>query len=91
MRAEKQYISEEYIQRLNDSPFFIVVDYTGLKMAAFTELRSRLRAAGAEVHVVKNSIFKIAAKEVWIRNKQRPFCAVEFHIRLTVRPHIPAR
>ncbi len=27
MRAEKQNISVEYINRLNASPFFIVVDY----------------------------------------------------------------
>ncbi|HAV61127.1 MAG TPA: 50S ribosomal protein L10 [Verrucomicrobiales bacterium] len=66
MRAEKQNISAEYVQRLNASPFFLVVDYTGLKVAPFTELRKRLVKAGAEVHVVKNSIFRIAAKEAGI-------------------------
>jgi len=39
------------------------VDYTGLKVTQFNELRSRLRKSGAEMHVVKNSIFRIAAKE----------------------------
>jgi large subunit ribosomal protein L10 len=63
MRAEKQYISAEYIQRLNASPFFIVVDYRGLKVGHFSELRKRLRKSGAEVHVVKNSLFRMAAKE----------------------------
>ena len=63
MRAEKQNISSEYIHRLNSSPFFIVVDYQGLKVAPITELRKRLHKAGAELHVVKNSIFRIAAKE----------------------------
>src|SRR5437868_7356406 len=63
MRAEKQFISKEYLGRLNASPFFIVVDYTGLKVGPVTELRKRLNKAGAEVHVVKNSIFRIAAKE----------------------------
>ena len=72
MRAEKQSISDEYIQRLNDSPYFIVVDYTGLKVAPFTELRSRLFTAGAEMHVVKNSIFKIAAKEAGIEDLGQP-------------------
>lgn len=66
MRAEKQFISKEYSGRLNASPFFIVVDYTGLKVGPMTELRKRLNKAGAEVHVVKNSIFKIAAKEVGV-------------------------
>lgn len=63
MRAEKQIISKEYFARLNASPFFLVVDYTGLKVAALTELRKRLAKAGAEIHVVKNSIFRVAANE----------------------------
>src|SRR5215217_6536774 len=63
MRTEKQFISKEYINRLNSSPFFIVVDYRGLTVTNFTELRKRLRASGSEVHVVKNSIFRVAAKE----------------------------
>jgi large subunit ribosomal protein L10 len=63
MRSEKQSISSEYIARLNNSPFFIVTDYQGLKVGHFIELRKRLRGAGAEVHVVKNSIFRLAARE----------------------------
>ncbi len=63
MRTEKQFISKEYIARLNSSPFFIVLDYRGLTVTNFSELRKRLRASGSEVHVVKNSIFRVAAKE----------------------------
>lgn len=63
MRAEKKIITQEYVKRLNASPFAIVVDYTGLKVAPMTELRKRLFKAGAEIHVVKNSVFKIAAQE----------------------------
>ena len=66
MRAEKQNITQEYLARLNSSPFFIVVDYQGLKVGPITELRKRLNKAGAEMHVVKNSIFRIAAKEAGI-------------------------
>lgn len=66
MRAEKQFISGEYIKRLNSSPFFIVVDYTGLRVGPMTELRKRLNKAGAEIHVVKNTIFRIAAKEAGV-------------------------
>ena len=63
MRAEKKFIGNEYTTRLNASPFFIVVDYRGVTVKHFNELRKRLRGAGAEAHVVKNSIFRIAAKE----------------------------
>ena len=63
MRAAKKFITSEYVARLNASPFFIVVDYTGLTVPHFNELRTRLRKSGAEAHVVKNSIFRIAALE----------------------------
>jgi large subunit ribosomal protein L10 len=66
MRAEKQLITTEYKTRLNGSPYFIVVEYTGLKVGHMTELRKRLGKAGAELHVVKNSIFRIAAKEAGV-------------------------
>jgi large subunit ribosomal protein L10 len=63
MRAEKQYIGQDYLNRLNSSPFFIVVDYRGLSVRHFSELRKRLSKAGSEIHVVKNSLFRLAAKE----------------------------
>ena len=63
MREAKKYITEEYLGRLSNSPFFVVVEYTGLKVAHFGELRNRLRANKAEIHVVKNRVFKVAAKE----------------------------
>src|SRR5438876_1360560 len=66
MRAEKKSMTQEYLARLNASPFFILVDYKGLKVAHFSELRKRLTKAGAEVHVVKNSVFRLAAKEAGI-------------------------
>lgn len=63
MRAEKKLLTSEYVARLNASPFFIVVGYQGLKVAHMSELRKRLTQAGAEVHVVKNTVFNVAAKE----------------------------
>ena len=45
MRAEKQILTKEYLGRLNGSPFFIVVNYTGLKVGPLTELRKRLNKA----------------------------------------------
>src|ERR1017187_1339873 len=66
MRAEKKILTKVYVARLNASPFFIVVNYRGLKVAHLTELRKRLVQAGAEVHVVKNSIFRVAAKEAGV-------------------------
>ena len=66
MRSEKKLITKEYVSRLNASPFFMVVDYKGLTVGQFTELRKRLNKGGSEVHVVKNSILGIAAKEAGV-------------------------
>ncbi len=66
MRAEKLILTKEYLTRLNASPFFIVIGYQGLKVEHMTEFRKRLLKAGSEVHVVKNSIFAIAAKEAGV-------------------------
>ena len=66
MRAEKKFLSNEYIARLNAAPFFIVVNYQGLKVGPMTELRKRLNKAGAEIHVVKNTVFRVAAKEAGV-------------------------
>jgi large subunit ribosomal protein L10 len=66
MRPEKQNLTKEYLARINASPYFIVVDYRGLTVGHLTELRRRLTKAGAEIHVVKNSIFRLAAKEAGV-------------------------
>jgi len=66
MRAEKKILTKDYVARLNASPFFIVVNYTGLKVAQLTELRKRLNKAGAQMFIVKNSIFRIAAQEAGV-------------------------
>jgi large subunit ribosomal protein L10 len=66
MRLEKKTLTKEYLTRLNASPFFIVVDYKGLKVGHMTELRKRLHQGGAAMHVVKNSLFRIAAKEAGV-------------------------
>lgn len=66
MRAEKKFISAEYVQRLSQSPFFLVVDYRGLSVGQFNELRKRLSKANSELHVVKNTLFRVAAREAGI-------------------------
>src|ERR1019366_2721279 len=66
MPIENQFIPAKYVTRLNASPFFIVVDYRGLKVGPITELRKRLTKAGAQMHVVKNTLFRLAAKEAGV-------------------------
>jgi len=60
MRPEKANIVSELSEALKRSPFVLVTDYRGMKVADFSELRHRLSPARAEVHVVKNSFLKLA-------------------------------
>jgi len=61
MKAEKTELIEHLVQRVNASPFLFVVDYTGLTVPRWEELRKRLRVVGAEIHVFKNTFVKVAA------------------------------
>ncbi len=63
MRLEKQFLTREYVARLNASPFFLLVEYRSMNVGHFNELRKRLAKVGAEMHVVKNSVIQAAAKE----------------------------
>jgi large subunit ribosomal protein L10 len=60
MRPEKASIVSELSEALKRSPFVLVTDYRGMKVSNFSELRSRLAPARAEVHVVKNNFLKLA-------------------------------
>jgi large subunit ribosomal protein L10 len=60
MRPEKASIVSELSEKLNRSPFVLVTDYQRMNVNHFADLRDRLAATGAEVHVVKNSFLKRA-------------------------------
>ena len=60
MRPEKANIVSELSEALKRSSFVLVTDYRGMKVSSFSELRTRLTPARAEVHVVKNSFLKLA-------------------------------
>lgn len=62
MKAEKQIIIDDILERINASPFMLVTDYTGMNVPQFAELRNRLRAVGASYYVAKNSFVKRAAE-----------------------------
>jgi large subunit ribosomal protein L10 len=63
MRPEKPTIVEHVKLRLNNSPFLIVVDYGGMNVDHFAELRTRLAGAGAAMTVIKNTFLRRSIKE----------------------------
>lgn len=64
MRPEKAFIVADVREKLQASPYLLVVDYTGMKVPHFEELRTRLAGVGARLSVVRNTFLKIAAQEL---------------------------
>src|SRR6201998_1232474 len=64
MRPEKATIVADLCTKLNQSPFLIVTEYTGMNVLQFSELRTRLAGAGAQCRVVKNTFLRKAAAQV---------------------------
>ncbi len=58
MNPDKKYIVDELLERVNNSPFVLVVEYSGVTVQEFAELRNRLSETGAECHVAKNTFMK---------------------------------
>jgi large subunit ribosomal protein L10 len=63
MNPDKKVIIDELLDRVNSSPYVLVVDYTGMTVPEFSELRNRLGAAGAQCHVAKNTYMRKALAE----------------------------
>ena len=59
-KTQKQELVTTLAQRLARSPALYVTDFTGLNVARMTELRRKLRAAGVEYVVVKNTLARRA-------------------------------
>ena len=62
MQADKQFLIDELLVRLETSPYLFVADYTGLQVKHFAELRKRLKAVGAKSRVLKNTLVKRTLK-----------------------------
>ncbi len=63
MNPDKKIIIDGLLDRVNASPYLIVIDYTGLTVQQFTELRNRLNAGGASCTVAKNTYMRKALAE----------------------------
>ena len=53
----------ELVDVIGRAEIAISAQYQGVSMAQQVELRNRLREAGAEMHVVKNTLLRIAAEQ----------------------------
>lgn len=62
----KKAIAEELHQKFSDAKVVILTDYKGLDVSAINSLRRKLREAGIEYRVAKNSLFSRASKDTGV-------------------------
>ncbi|HHT48216.1 MAG TPA: 50S ribosomal protein L10 [Firmicutes bacterium] len=62
-RPEKEAVVKEVHEKLTRSQAVVLVDFRGLTVQEATELRKKLREAGVEFRVIKNTLIRFAAEK----------------------------
>ena len=63
-RPEKVAIVEEVKQKFNDADGLMLTEFRGIDVGSIAELRRALRDAGGEYKVYKNTLVRLAARDV---------------------------
>lgn len=63
-KERKNELVQQYIDWANRSQALFLTQYTGLSMKQIDELRSKVREAGGEFHVVKNTLGRVALEQI---------------------------
>ena len=67
-RKEKEVFVNELTDRLKTNNNFILADYKGLNVEEMSDLRHRMREIGCEFKVVKNTLARLAMKNLNLEN-----------------------
>jgi large subunit ribosomal protein L10 len=59
-KVQKESILTQYVEWVSKSQAIVLVEYTGLKMMNLDVIRTKVREAGGEFHIVKNTLAKLA-------------------------------
>jgi large subunit ribosomal protein L10 len=65
-KQQKEAMLTQYSEWLAQSKVVILVEYTGVKMVELDAIRARMREAGGEFHIVKNTLAKIALEKAGV-------------------------
>ncbi len=68
-KQHKSVMVEQYVQWLRQSQGVFVLSYKKMTMKDIDALRAKARETGAELHVVKNTLMKLALDQVGVTNK----------------------
>lgn len=59
-REKKEELVDQYVDWIDHSKALVLTEYVGLNMKQVDELRKKVRTAGGEFHIVKNTLGKVA-------------------------------
>jgi len=62
-KAQKEAILAQYVEWVGKSQAVVLVEYSGLKMSNLDAIRLKIRDAGGEFHIVKNTLAKLALEK----------------------------
>jgi len=62
-RPEKVAVVDEVYEKLTKAQSVVLIDFRGLTVQEATELRKKLRAAGVELRVARNTLTRLAAEK----------------------------
>lgn len=66
--SEKQAIVAELTEKLQNASAGVIVDYRGITVAEDTELRAKMREAGVDYFVMKNTLLRFAVKNAGLED-----------------------
>lgn len=89
-KSEKEVLIQELKQKFGGAKAAVLADYRGLNVAEATKLRRRLREAGCEFKVAKNTLASLAASQLGLEGLD-PYLEGPIAIAFGTDPVAPAK
>lgn len=89
-KSEKEVLLQELKEKFEGSKVAVFADYRGLNVAEATKLRRRLREAGCEFKVAKNTLTSLATKQIGLEGLD-PYLEGPMAIAFGTDPVAPAK
>jgi large subunit ribosomal protein L10 len=70
-KERKDELVKQYIEWADSSLAMIVTEYRGLNMKQIDDLRAKVRDAGGQFHIVKNTLGKVAFEQIGLETPDR--------------------
>lgn len=69
-KQHKNALVAQYVEWIQKSQGMVVLTYTKMTMKDIDTLRHKVRETGSEIHVVKNTLIKLAMDEIGMQQKE---------------------